>query len=115
DNDVAHIDADAKLDATVGWYTCVLLGHLALHLDRAAQRVHHTAELDQQPVAGGLDQTAAVLGDLRIEELAAQRPEAFEGAAFIGADQPRIARDIGRKDRRKPTGLAHSTNNPPLR
>ena len=48
-----------------------------------------------------------MLGDFRIEELAAQRFEAFEGAALIGADQPQITRHIGREDRRKPTGLAH--------
>jgi hypothetical protein len=48
-----------------------------------------------------------MLGDFRIEELAPQRFEAFEGAALIGADQPRIARHIGRENRREPTGLAH--------
>jgi len=72
------------------------------------QCVDDAAELDEQPVAGGLDEAPAVLGDFRIEELAPQSFEAFEGAALIGADQPRIARHIGREDRRKPTGLAHS-------
>jgi len=41
-----------------------------------------------------------LLGDFRIEELAAQRFEAFERAALIGADQPRIPRHVGREDRR---------------
>jgi hypothetical protein len=45
-------------------------GHLALHLDGAAQCIHHTAELDEQSVAGGFDEAAAMLGDFRIEELA---------------------------------------------
>src|SRR5262245_52039005 len=56
------------------------------------------------PSPVGFDQTAAVLGNLRIEELAPQRSETFEGAALIGADQLRIARHIGRQDRRQPTG-----------
>ena len=107
DDDVADIDADAKLDAVVGRYAGVAPGHLALHLDGAAQCIDHTAELDEQPVAGGLDEAAPVLGDFRIEELAAQRLEAFEGAALVGADQPRIARHIGREDRREAAGLAH--------
>ena len=103
DDDVADIDADAKLDAVVGRYTGVAPGHLALHLDGAAQCIHHTAELDEQPVAGGLDEATPVLGDFRIEELAAQRSEAFEGAALVGADQPRITRHIGREDRGETT------------
>ena len=51
----------------------VALGHLALHLDRAAHRVDDAGELDEQPVAGGLDDAAAVLGDLGVDELAANR------------------------------------------
>ena len=35
-----------------------------------------------------------MLGEFRIEEFAAQRSEAFERAALIGADQPQIARHI---------------------
>src|SRR5262249_43969116 len=72
-----------------------------------AHRTDDAGKLHQHAVAGGLDQTTAVLDDLRIKKLAAQRFEAFEGAAFIGADQPRIARHIGREDRRQPTSLAH--------
>jgi len=110
DDDVAHIDADAKLDAAVGRHAGVAPGHLVLDIDGAAQCVDDTAELDEQPVAGGLDEAAAVLGDFRIEEIATQRFEAFEGAAFISADQPRIARHIGREDRRKTAGLAHGSS-----
>ena len=50
---------------------------------------------------------SAVVGDLRVEELAPQRFESFEGAALIGADQARIARHISREDRRKAAGLSH--------
>ena len=44
---------------------------------------------------------------IAFDQLAAQRFEAFEGAAFVGADQPRIARDIGREDRGEAADLAH--------
>ena len=42
---------------------------------------------------------ALMLGDFRIEELAAQRLEAFERAFLIRPHQPRIPRDIGGEDR----------------
>src|SRR5262249_52312549 len=83
-------------------------GHLALNVDGTAQRIDNTAEFDEQPVAGGFDEPAPVLGDCGIEELAAQPSETSEGAALVGADQPRIARHIGREDRREAAGLAHS-------
>jgi hypothetical protein len=40
--------------------------HLALQFDRAAHRVDDAGELDEEAVAGGLDDAAAVLGDLRL-------------------------------------------------
>jgi hypothetical protein len=44
-----------------------------------------------------------VPGDFRIDQLGAQRLEAAECAFLVCLDQPRIARDIGRQDRREPT------------
>jgi hypothetical protein len=75
--------------------------------DRTAHSIDHARKLDQHAVAGGLDDAAMVLGDLRVEELAAQRFEAFEGGALVDADQPRIRRHIGGQDRRETAGLAH--------
>jgi hypothetical protein len=82
---------------------------------RAAQGVDNAGELDQQPVAGCLDKAAAVLGDFRIEEFATQRSEAFEGAALVSADQPRIAGHIGGEDRRETAGRCHSSGSPAAR
>src|SRR5215831_3812053 len=48
DDDVTDVDADAKLDAVVGRDAGITPGHLALHLDGTAQRIHHTAKLDEQ-------------------------------------------------------------------
>jgi len=59
-----------------------------LDFDGTAQCIDHAAELDEQPVAGGFDETAAMFGNFRVKEFATQRPEAFESAALIGADQP---------------------------
>jgi hypothetical protein len=56
-----------------------------------------------------------VLGDFRIEELAAQCFEAFERAFLIRPHQPRIPRHIGGQDRGEPAGLAHVSRQPALR
>lgn len=60
-NYVANVDADAKgnLLGVIG----VVLRHLALHVDRASHGFDGTRELDQHAIAGGLDDTALVLGN----------------------------------------------------
>ena len=55
--------------------TGVAFRHCRLHLRRASERINDTGELDEQPVAGGLDEAAAVLGDFRIEDFGAKHPE----------------------------------------
>jgi hypothetical protein len=59
--------------------------------------------LANSTVAGGFDDAAAMVGDLRVDDLGAQRLEPAEGAFLIGFDQARIAGDNGREDRREPT------------
>ena len=51
-----------------------------LHLDGAPDGVHHTAELDQSPIARALDDAAVVHGDGRIDEVAAQGSQPCQGA-----------------------------------
>jgi hypothetical protein len=45
-----------------------------LYLGRAAQRVDDAGKLDQQAVAGGFDDAAAVLADLWIDQLGTVPP-----------------------------------------
>src|SRR6516165_3277732 len=68
-----------------------------------AHRIDDAGKLHQHAVAGGLDDPATVLGDLRIEELAAQGFEAFERAFLVRPHQPSIADDISGQDRRQPS------------
>ena len=70
DDDVAEIDADAELDAPLRRHAGIALRHRALHLDRASHGIDDAGELDEQAVAGGLDDAAAVLGDLGVRQLA---------------------------------------------
>jgi hypothetical protein len=55
DDDVAEIDADAELDAALFRDAAIAQRQLALQLDRAAHRIDDARELDQEAVAGGLD------------------------------------------------------------
>ena len=60
DDHVAKIDADAELQPALERQGGVALGLLPLHLDRATQGIDDALELDQQAVAHGLDQPAAM-------------------------------------------------------
>jgi len=42
-------------------------------------------------------------GDLRVDDLGAQRLEPAEGAFLVGFDQPRVPRHIGGQNGREPT------------
>jgi len=64
DDDVAGIDAGAVLDAPVGRRIGVAFGHLALDLDGAAYRIDDARKFDQQTVASGLDDAAAIFGSI---------------------------------------------------
>jgi hypothetical protein len=103
DDDVADIDADAKLDAAVRRQSGVAFGHHRLHLARAAQCVDDAGEFDQEAVTGGLDDAAMMGGDFRIDHLGAERLDATERPFLVGLDEPRVTCDIGREDRCKPT------------
>ena len=85
DDDVAEIDADAELDARCPPARRVALGHLALHVDRAAHRVDDAGELDQQAVASGFDDAAAMLLDLRVGKLA---PEDLQSLSVPSSSAP---------------------------
>ena len=76
---IADIDTDAVLEPLVGW-PGVRGGHAPLHRDGAAHGIDGTRELDQQAVAGGLDDAAPMLGYFGIGEVTANRPQCCERA-----------------------------------
>ena len=107
-DDVAEMNADAKLDAPLRRNAGVALDHAVLHFDRAAHGVDHAAKLDDAAVAGALDDAAVMQGDGGIDQIAAQRPEPRQSAIFVRARQPAIADHVGDKNRRDLSGL-HSS------
>ena len=78
-----------------------------LHLDRAAHRVDHAAKLDEAAVAGALDDAPMMHGDGRIDQVAAQPPQARKRAILVRPGEPAIADDVRDQDRGDFAGLAH--------
>jgi hypothetical protein len=102
DDDIAHVDADAKGDLLAGRDIRVPLAHRLLHLDRAAQGIDDTGELDQKAVARGLDDAAPMFGDLGIDQFTAARSKRRESARFVLSHQTTVAGHIGGENGREP-------------
>jgi len=62
-------------------------GHLALHLDRATNRIDHARKLAKQTVARRVDDAAAVPLDLAVGNLTPQRLQRSERAFLIRRHQ----------------------------
>jgi hypothetical protein len=86
-DDVADVDADAQDDPAVVRDADVAQRHAALEVDREPHRVDDARELEQQAVAHRLDDAAVVLGDLRVDQLAAVRLERGQRAALVAPHQ----------------------------
>jgi hypothetical protein len=67
-DNVADVDADAEFDASVRWQVRVPRGHAALNVDGAAHGIDHADKLHQHSVAGRLNNAAAMLGDLGVDQ-----------------------------------------------
>jgi hypothetical protein len=99
-DDVAKMNADAKLDPTFG-------RKAGLHLEGAAHGVDHAAKLDNRAVPGPLDDVAVMGGNCGVDEVAAEAPKTRKRSIFVGPSEPRIADDIRDHNRRELSGLAH--------
>src|SRR5262249_45424676 len=98
DDHVALVDADPKLDALVLGHLRIPLRHATLDLDTTAQRIHHARELRQHSVPGGLDDSAAMLGDLGIDERLSMGLEPRESAFLVNAHKPAVTGNVSGQD-----------------
>jgi hypothetical protein len=48
-DDIAEMNADAKIDASIGRQASIALDHAALNLDRATHSLDDAAEFDRTP------------------------------------------------------------------
>jgi hypothetical protein len=85
----------------------VALDEAVLHFDRAAHRVHNAAKLDENTVAGALDDAPMMGGDGRVDQVAPQSSQARQGAILVRTREPRVADHVGDQDRGQLPGLAH--------
>jgi hypothetical protein len=94
-NNITNIDTDSELNSTMQGYVRIALGHAALNIDRAPQRVYNAIEFGEKPIAGVLDDVSAMGRNLWSN----QDPQMFlqpdVRAFFVYACQTTIAGDIG--------------------
>ncbi len=101
EDDVAEVDAGPKLKPPLFGHLGVVPSYALLHLDGALHRFDYAWKLDQDSVAGGLDDVAVMLPDFRIQDLAPERFEAPKRAFLIGTHKPAVADNIDGEDRCK--------------
>src|SRR3984957_4623252 len=101
------MNADAELDAAVGLHASIAVDETRLHLNRAAHRIDHAAELDDATVARALDDASAVGGDGGVDQVAAKSPKARKGAVLIRPGEPAVADHVRHQDRGDLAHLAH--------
>ena len=94
-NRIADIDADAKADGPIGGMVTIIGGHLLLHLHGTAHRAVDAVEHDEQGVASGLNDPAAMLVDRRVDQSAAESTEPFQRSFVIQPDQAAVTNHIG--------------------
>ena len=95
DDYVTEIYSNPEPDPVVLGNAGPAIDHRALQFRGAADCVDNAGEFRQHTVAGVLDDAARMLGDLRVDKLAAVRLEPLMRALLIRAHQPRVARHIG--------------------
>ena len=97
-DDVAEVDADAKIDPLRCCATLVRLRHPALKFQHARHRIDSAGEFHQPSVSHRLDDAPAMSADDGLHD----RPEAFEQyrerPGLVGFHETRISGDIGHGD-----------------
>ena len=78
-NCIANVDPDAEADGAIRRLISVMDRNLLLHLHGTAHRSVDAVEHDQQEIAPGLDDPAAMLLYRGVYQLAAQRPQSSRG------------------------------------
>ena len=102
DNYIAEVDPYTEADAFVFRHFDIAVDHPALHVNRAANRIHDTAEFHQHAVAGVFYDAPAVLFDLRIDQLAKKYLEALVRPLLVRFHEARVAHHIGGKNGGQP-------------
>ena len=84
---IAKMDADAELDAPLGRQAGIALGHAVLHLDGAANGIDDASELNEDAIAGPLNDATMMQSDGRVDQIAAQRAQPRKRPLLVGSRQ----------------------------
>src|SRR6266516_6514590 len=84
DDDVSQMDADTELDPLGLGYLRVLASHAALNFDGASRCIDGTGKFDQQTIAGGLDDAAAMFGDCGVDKRFSESLQLRQRAFLVG-------------------------------
>src|SRR5207302_9617678 len=82
----------------LGWEIGIFRLESSLDLDCALDRIHDAGEFGQDTIAGGVDETAAVMRDEPIDDLAV-RGQDTERRLLILTHEAAIAVDVGAQNR----------------
>jgi hypothetical protein len=95
---VANVDANSKPDHAITRLIAIRIRHLLLYLDRAARCPVDAVEDDEQRVAPGLNDPAAMLVDRWIDQCTAEASKPFERSQIIQTDETAVADHVGIDD-----------------
>ena len=101
DGGVFGHNPDPVDDEAVGRDLGIAVRHTALYLQRAAHGVDDARKLDEDAVAGGLDDAAATRRDGRVDQLQPYGLQPRQRTLFVDADQTAVAGDIRRQHRQE--------------
>src|SRR5262245_32085844 len=90
DHDVTQIDADAQNDGSVQGQSGVCCSHVPLQLDSALYCLNCACELDEHTVARDLEDTAAMTGHRRLQNVLTPQLESGQGPGLILPHQPTV-------------------------
>ena len=93
-NYVSDVDANAENDAAVITDIRITLCHPFLEGNGVANGVDSTGKLEQQAVAGGIGDAAAMLSSQRIDELIAMSAQRPQGGFLVLSNQAGVPGDI---------------------
>jgi hypothetical protein len=93
------MNTDAEFDPPFRRDTRIAFDNAVLHHDRASHRVDYAAELDDDPVAGALDDAPVMGRDGGVDQVASQRPQSRQPPLLVDAGEPAEADDVGDQDR----------------
>jgi hypothetical protein len=94
DNDVVEIHYCPECDPFFLRCPGIAFNHASLHCNRTGDGLDHTGELDQNAIAGRLDDAAAMLASFGVDQLAPISLHPRAGAFLVGAHKPAVPRDV---------------------